>query len=48
MKKQAFSYLARVGVQKIIGFLLYLIGAEFALTYAEKVKEITHGNLRIW
>lgn len=34
MKKQAFSYLARVGIQKIIGFLLYLIGAGFTLTYA--------------
>lgn len=34
MRKQAFSYLARVGFQKIIGFLLYLIGAGFALTYA--------------
>lgn len=34
MKKQAFSYLTRVGFQKIIGFLLYLIGAGFTLTYA--------------
>jgi len=34
MKKQAFSYLARVGFQKIIGFLLYMIGAGFTLTYA--------------
>lgn len=34
MKKQAFSYLARVGFQKIIGFLLYLIGAGFTMTYA--------------
>lgn len=34
MRKQAFSYLARVGFQKIIGFLLYLIGAGFTLTYA--------------
>ena len=33
MKKQAFSYLARVGFQKIIGFLLYLIGGGFTLTY---------------
>ena len=34
MKKQAYLYLARVGIQKMIGFLLYLIGARFALTYA--------------
>lgn len=34
MKKQAFLYLARVGLQKMIGFLLYLIGAGFTLTYA--------------
>lgn len=34
MKKQALSYLVRVGFQKIIGFLLYLIGAGFTLTYA--------------
>ncbi len=34
MRKQAFSYLARVGFQKIIGFLLYLMGGEFTLTYA--------------
>lgn len=34
MKRQAFSYLTRVGFQKIIGFLLYLIGAGFTLTYA--------------
>lgn len=34
MRKQAFSYFARVGFQKIMGFLLYLIGAGFALTYA--------------
>lgn len=31
MRKQAFSYLARVGFQKIIGFLLYLAGAGFVL-----------------
>lgn len=37
MKKQAFSYLARVGFQKIIGFLLYLIGAGFTMTYAGMV-----------
>lgn len=34
MKRQAVLYLARVGFQKIIGFLLYLIGAGFTLTYA--------------
>lgn len=34
MKKRAFSYLVRVGIQKIIGFLLYLVGAGFKLTYA--------------
>ena len=34
MREQAFSYLARVGFQKIIGFLLYLAGAGFALTSA--------------
>lgn len=33
MKKEAILYLTRVGFQKIIGFLLYLIGAELALTY---------------
>ena len=33
MKKRAFSYLARVGFQKIIGFLLYLIGGGFTLIY---------------
>lgn len=34
MKKQALSYLVRVGFQKIIAFLLYLISAGFTLTYA--------------
>ena len=34
MRKQSYSYLARVGFQKIISFLLYLIGAGFTLTYA--------------
>lgn len=34
MRKKAFSYLARVGIQKIIGFLLYLLGANFSLTLA--------------
>jgi len=37
MKKQAFMYIARVTVQKIIGFLLYLFGTGFALTYAGAV-----------
>ena len=37
MKKQAFMYIARVAVQKIIGFLLYLFGTGFALTYAGAV-----------
>ena len=31
MKKQAFSFLARVGFQKIIGFLLYWIIPDFSL-----------------
>ena len=34
MKKQAFFYLARVGLQKITGFFLYAIGAGFTLTRA--------------
>lgn len=34
MQKQAVFYLLRVGVQKIIGFLLYLIGAGCTLTHA--------------
>ena len=34
MRQQAFSYLGRVCIQKIIGLLLYMIGAGFALTYA--------------
>lgn len=34
MKKQAFTYLARVGVQKVSGLLLYLLGSGFTLTYA--------------
>ena len=34
MEKRAFSYLARVGIQKVIGFLLYAIGAGFSITYA--------------
>ena len=34
MTKQALEYLAKLGIQKIIGFALYLIGTGFALTYA--------------
>ena len=34
MKKQAFFYLARIGLQKIMGFFLYAIGAGFTLTHA--------------
>lgn len=34
MKKQAFSYLVRVGVQKITGLFLYAMGAGFVLTRA--------------
>ncbi len=34
MKKQAFSYLVRVGVQKITGLFLYTMGAGFVLTRA--------------
>jgi hypothetical protein len=34
MKKQALSYLTRVGLQKIIGLFLYAIGAGFTLTRA--------------
>lgn len=34
MKKRALCYLARVGIQKLVGFLLYGIGAGFALTGA--------------
>ncbi len=37
MRKQAISYIARVLVQKIIGFLLYMIGAGFTLTYAGSI-----------
>ena len=37
MRKQAVSYIARVLVQKIIGFLLYMIGARFILTYAGSI-----------
>ena len=34
MRQQAFLYLGRVCIQKIIGLLLYMIGAGFTLTYA--------------
>lgn len=34
MKKRAFAYLARVGVQKGIGFLLYIVGTGFSITCA--------------
>ncbi len=34
MTKQALKYLAKLGIQKIIGFALYFIGTGFALTYA--------------
>lgn len=34
MKKRAFAYLARVGFQKGIGFLLYIVGTGFSITYA--------------
>lgn len=37
MKKRAVLYLARVAVQKIIGFLLYAAGAGFAVTCAGAV-----------
>lgn len=34
MKKQAFLYLVRICLQKVIGFLLYAVGAGFTLTHA--------------
>ena len=34
MTKQAFKYLAKLGIQKIIGFALYFIGTGFTVTYA--------------
>ena len=34
MKKQAIAYIIGVGFQKLLGFLLYLVGAGFTLTYA--------------
>ena len=37
MRKQAVSYIVRVLIQKIIGFLLYMIGAGFTLTYAGSI-----------
>ncbi|NLA43997.1 hypothetical protein GX865_07735 [Candidatus Saccharibacteria bacterium] len=42
MRKQAVSYIARVLVQKIIGLLLYMIGARFILTYAGSIYFIYH------
>lgn len=34
VKMGAFLYLMRVGIQKVIGFLLYAVGTGFTMTYA--------------
>ena len=34
VKMRAFLYLMRVGIQKVIGFLLYAVGTGFTMTYA--------------